>query len=206
MDKWGPMENVPQSGNAPQARLSISFIHSFVHSFIRAFIRPFIRPFVHSFVHSSIRPFIRPFVHSSIRPFIRPLIRRFIRPSIDSSIHSFALITVKAAAAAALTRRYFSSERNERELRVVMDVLFPFPRVMFGDDLRKVVPIWADLVEFGEKNAVVKKIFGWVRDMYAFDFAAWARSLFTPPQLSALTASVLPFSTNEKHVFPSGEP
>lgn len=27
-------------------------------------------------------------------------------------------------------------------------------------------------VEFGETNAVIRKVFGWVRDMYAFDFAA----------------------------------
>ena len=46
------------------------------------------------------------------------------------------------------------------------------PQVMHGDDLRDVAPTWADLVDFGESSAVVKRIFGWVRDMYAFDFAA----------------------------------
>ena len=46
------------------------------------------------------------------------------------------------------------------------------PQAILGDDLRAVAPIWADLVEFGETNAVIKRIFGWVRDMYAFDFAA----------------------------------
>jgi hypothetical protein len=45
------------------------------------------------------------------------------------------------------------------------------PQVMHVDDLSEVAPAWADLVEFGEDNAVVKKVFGWVRDMYAFDFA-----------------------------------
>ena len=45
------------------------------------------------------------------------------------------------------------------------------PQVMHVDDLCEVAPAWADLVEFGEDNAVVKKVFGWVRDMYAFDFA-----------------------------------
>ena len=46
------------------------------------------------------------------------------------------------------------------------------PQVMHVDDLRKIAPTWADLVELGESNAIVKKVFGWVRDMYAFDFAA----------------------------------
>jgi len=45
------------------------------------------------------------------------------------------------------------------------------PQVMHVDDLARVAPTWADLVEFGEDNAVIKKVFGWVRDMYAFDFA-----------------------------------
>ncbi len=46
------------------------------------------------------------------------------------------------------------------------------PQVIHADDLRAIAPVWADMVELGEANEKVKKIFGWVRDMYAFDFAA----------------------------------
>jgi hypothetical protein len=46
------------------------------------------------------------------------------------------------------------------------------PQVMHGDDLRKIAEIWADLVERGEEDETVKRVFGWIRDMYAFDFAA----------------------------------
>ena len=52
--------------------------------------------------------------------------------------------------------------------------------LILGDDLRAVAPIWADLVEFGETNAVIKRIFGWVRDMYAFDFAVRTSQLCSP--------------------------
>ena len=40
------------------------------------------------------------------------------------------------------------------------------------DDLAEVAPTWADLVELGESSKTVRDAFGWVRDMYAFDFAA----------------------------------
>jgi hypothetical protein len=46
------------------------------------------------------------------------------------------------------------------------------PQVIHVDDLAVVAPIWASLVEFGETDETVKSVFGWVRDMYAFDFAA----------------------------------
>ena len=46
------------------------------------------------------------------------------------------------------------------------------PQVVHADDLAVVAPAWADSVEFGESDPVVKRVFGWVRDMYAFDFAA----------------------------------
>ena len=46
------------------------------------------------------------------------------------------------------------------------------PQVVHSDDLSKVATVWADLVEFGETDVTVKNVFGWVRDMYAFDFAA----------------------------------
>ena len=46
------------------------------------------------------------------------------------------------------------------------------PQVVHVDDLAPLSEAWADAVEFGESDAVVKRVFGWVRDMYAFDFAA----------------------------------
>ena len=46
------------------------------------------------------------------------------------------------------------------------------PQVVHVDDLAPLSAAWADAVEFGESDAVVKRVFGWVRDMYAFDFAA----------------------------------
>lgn len=32
--------------------------------------------------------------------------------------------------------------------------------------------MWVDKVEFGELNEVVKRVFGWVRDMYVWFFVA----------------------------------
>ena len=46
------------------------------------------------------------------------------------------------------------------------------PQVVHADDLAILAPAWADSVEFGESDPTVKRVFGWVRDMYAFDFAA----------------------------------
>ena len=46
------------------------------------------------------------------------------------------------------------------------------PQVLHRDDLEVVAPVWANLVEFGETDQTIKNVFGWVRDMYAFDFAA----------------------------------
>ena len=46
------------------------------------------------------------------------------------------------------------------------------PQVIHVDDLAEVAPTWADLVELGESSKTVRDVFGWVRDMYAFDFAA----------------------------------
>ena len=46
------------------------------------------------------------------------------------------------------------------------------PQVVHVDDLPRLASAWADLVEFGESDPAVKRVFGWVRDMYAFDFAA----------------------------------
>jgi hypothetical protein len=48
------------------------------------------------------------------------------------------------------------------------------PQCIHRDDLERVAPVWADKVEFGESNEVVKRVFGWVRDMYAWSFAAAA--------------------------------
>jgi hypothetical protein len=46
------------------------------------------------------------------------------------------------------------------------------PQVVHADDLAVLAAAWADSVEFGESDPIVKRVFGWVRDMYAFDFAA----------------------------------
>ena len=48
------------------------------------------------------------------------------------------------------------------------------PQCIHRDDLERVSEVWAQKVEFGETSETVKKIFGWVRDMYAWSFAAAA--------------------------------
>jgi len=48
------------------------------------------------------------------------------------------------------------------------------PQAIHRDDLERVAPVWADKVEFGETNALIKRIYGWVRDMYAWSFASVA--------------------------------
>jgi hypothetical protein len=48
------------------------------------------------------------------------------------------------------------------------------PQSIHRDDLERVAPVWAEKVEFAETNDVIKETFGWVRDMYAWSFAAAA--------------------------------
>lgn len=48
------------------------------------------------------------------------------------------------------------------------------PQSIHRDDLERVSEVWAEKVEFGETNEVVKRVFGWVRDMYAWSFASAA--------------------------------
>ena len=48
------------------------------------------------------------------------------------------------------------------------------PQSIHRDDLERVAQVWADKVELGETSEVIKKVFGWVRDMYAWSFAAAA--------------------------------
>jgi len=48
------------------------------------------------------------------------------------------------------------------------------PQCIHRDDLERVSEVWAQKVELGETSEVVKKVFGWVRDMYAWSFAAAA--------------------------------
>lgn len=48
------------------------------------------------------------------------------------------------------------------------------PQSIHRDDLERVAQVWAEKVELGETSDVVKKDFGWVRDMYAWSFAAAA--------------------------------
>ena len=47
------------------------------------------------------------------------------------------------------------------------------PTVITATDLRKVAPKWAEYVERTEKPDDVKKSLGWLRDMYAYDLAAY---------------------------------
>ena len=48
------------------------------------------------------------------------------------------------------------------------------PQCIHRDDLERVSEVWAQKVELGETSETVKKVFGWVRDMYAWSFAAAA--------------------------------
>ena len=46
------------------------------------------------------------------------------------------------------------------------------PQIMYANDLARVAKRWKDLMVVSEESAVIQKVFGWVRDMYAFSFAA----------------------------------
>ena len=48
------------------------------------------------------------------------------------------------------------------------------PQSIHRDDLERVSEVWAEKVEFGETSEVIKRVFGWVRDMYAWSFASAA--------------------------------
>ena len=47
------------------------------------------------------------------------------------------------------------------------------PTVITAEDLRKVAPKWAEFVARTEQPENVKKALGWLRDMYAYDLAAF---------------------------------
>jgi len=46
------------------------------------------------------------------------------------------------------------------------------PQIMYTKDLTRVAKRWKELMVVSEESAVIQKVFGWVRDMYAFSFAA----------------------------------
>lgn len=46
------------------------------------------------------------------------------------------------------------------------------PQLMHRDDMDKVIPLWAKMVDRIETDADAKAAWGWVRDMYAYSFAA----------------------------------
>ena len=46
------------------------------------------------------------------------------------------------------------------------------PQIMYTKDLTRVAKRWKELMVVSEKSDVIQKVFGWVRDMYAFSFAA----------------------------------
>jgi len=46
------------------------------------------------------------------------------------------------------------------------------PQIMYTKDLTRVAERWKELMVVSESDETVQRIFGWVRDMYAFSFAA----------------------------------
>ena len=77
-----------------------------------------------------------------------------------------------APASERLAERAFGKDARTRPPMASVPQSGNAPQVVHVDDLPRLASAWADLVEFGESDPAVKRVFGWVRDMYAFDFAA----------------------------------
>jgi len=69
-------------------------------------------------------------------------------------------------------RSHFSEEYGDKSKGVIPRT-GNSPTVITAQDLRKVAPKWAEFVGRTEEPESVKKNLGWLRDMYAYDLAAF---------------------------------
>ena len=73
-------------------------------------------------------------------------------------------------------RSHFSEEYGDKSKGIIPRT-GNSPTVITAEDLRKVAPKWAEFVARTEQPGNVKKSLGWLRDMYAYDLAAFVSGI-----------------------------